>query len=236
MLFKVINIAVLICCLIGCGGRSQKKLETEGENISLSDRCLNASTILAKTRHLNRMNFGDGSDGEFYLASEESFQLEEKTYNFTNVNLDQGSLLTVVNGLSVGMGLIQINSLGVCNLLGDVDLVDYSGEFVLNCGSDIMMSGTYTHLNGNTTLSASDSLLNSEETSTNITSSTISSDSIDISGAELSTISVNVQEGAVNYSPETIVIDGGSQIISEDEVFVEVEAESGDESLTMCSI
>ncbi|MFT5103883.1 MAG: hypothetical protein ACI86C_001543 [Candidatus Latescibacterota bacterium] len=235
MSYRVISIAMIIGFLFGCGGESQEETEKERIETVSADECVNAKESPSKSRHMKSIGFGDGSDGEFYLAYDDVFQLEEREYNFTNVNLDLGSLLTVVGELSESEGTIHINSLGVCNLLGDVDISEYGGTFILNCNSSITMEGSYSHPNGNTSLATSEWILTSVETSTNISESTISVGTTDISGAELSTISASVVAGEVTYSPGVLVIHDNSVIIEGGEGSFELEDESGDESLTNCS-
>jgi hypothetical protein len=92
--------------------------------------------------------FGDGSDGELYRANGETLELEETTYQFTNVNLDAGSLVTIRNALSGASGEIRVNSLGVCNLLGDINLSGYEGLLTLNCYSGITIAGNISHPDG----------------------------------------------------------------------------------------
>ncbi len=225
---------MIIGFLFGCGGESQKKDEKEMSEIILADECVSSKAGSFKSTPMENIDFGDGSDGELYLAYDDVFLLEEKEYNFTNVNLDQGSLLMMVGELSEGEGIIQINSLGVCNLLGDVDISNYRGTFILNCSS-IILEGSYNHSSGNTVLTTPDSILISDETSTNISESTMSTGSIDISSAELSTVSVNALEGVVTYFPEAIVINDNSSIITAGEISFEIETESDDVSLTNCS-
>ncbi len=231
MSFRIISIIMIIGFLFGCGGESQEK---EMSEISLADECVSSKAGSFRSTPMENIDFGDGSDGELYLAYDDVFLLEENEYNFTNVNLDQGSLLTIVGELSESDGTIQINSLGVCNLLGDVDISNYRGTFILNCNS-IVLEGSYNHPSGNTVLTTPGSILFSDETSTNVTESTISTGSIDISAVELSTVSLNTLEGVVTYSPGTIVINDNSSIKTAGEISFEIETESDDVSLTNCS-
>ncbi|MFT5083760.1 MAG: hypothetical protein ACI9Y1_001810 [Lentisphaeria bacterium] len=96
------------------------------------------------------------------------------------------------------------------------------------------MEGSYGHPDGNTALTTYDSILISEEFTTNISESTISAGSIDISGVELATVSASIMVDKVTYSSEILVINGDSAFIERDEISFELE--NGDEGRTNCSI
>ncbi len=107
----MISIATTIGFLLGCGGESQKINTNEMSEENIIDQCVTGKARASKSSDVKSIDFGNGSDGEFYLANYDAFQLVEKEYNFTNVNLDQGSLLTIADDLSGSEGTIQINSL-----------------------------------------------------------------------------------------------------------------------------
>ncbi len=204
---RLLSFVVLTGLLFGCGDQSKKNTEEEASELSLSADCGDTTTTSSRNRTTTTEDFGDGSDGEFYLAHGDLFQLQERTYNFTNVNLDQGSLLTIASELSGSSGTIRINSLGVCNFLGDVELSGYRGSFFLNCNSSLTVGATF-HVGGNLILSTSEAALISEESTTNISEVTLSSaGSIDISGAELLTLSTNVIGGEVTYSLDANLVE-----------------------------
>jgi len=182
---------VVVAVLIGaCGGDSGKEQRAGTIDLGGIDICGNPISVPVGSEREAAGDFGDGSDGELYLAFGEELALEEKTYNFTNVNLDQGSVLTIVGASSEGTGEIRINSLGVCNLLGDINLPDYLGALSLNCYSSIVVQGSINLSNGSLSLATYDSSIASGGASGSGSGSSVSTGSIDLSGAPEVTLNV----------------------------------------------
>ncbi|WP_185234239.1 hypothetical protein [Teredinibacter franksiae] len=152
MSYRVISLIALMGVLFGCGGESSKNSEYEIIELELVDDCVNASPNYPQALNKASMDYGDGSDGELYLAHGDIFELEEKIYNFVNINLDQGSLMTISDEIFEGDGSIQINSLGVCNLLGEIDNSDYRGSLTINCYGDFFWASTYRGPPGSSTV------------------------------------------------------------------------------------
>jgi hypothetical protein len=168
-----------------------------------------------KTANKLVTDFGDGSDGEFYLANADAFYLQEKTYNFSNVNLEAGSRLTLSDAAAAGDGTIQINSLGACNLLGELDFGGYQGSLIINCSAGLVIADQIKFPDGNTSLNTADSSLSANGGSSELIVVTdggpnmvgsggeISTGSIDISASDLSLS--NNQAGPVIQTPDTTV-------------------------------
>jgi len=100
------------------------------------------TTNLISQRTSTTRHFGDGSDGEFYLAEDETFLLDEETYNFSNVYTELDSILAASNQAKDGTGKIVINSVGNCEFFGNIILADYNGTLEINCYSTLNLWGT----------------------------------------------------------------------------------------------
>lgn len=228
MYLKLVTLIFAFSGLSGCNGESKEESELGSMDFGLAETCSEGKIIHSKIETSPPAGFGSGVDGEFYLSYGETFYLEEGEYNFTNVNLDSGSLLGVANGSIDGTGIIQINSLGICNIFGDIDISGYSGGIALNCYSGITIGGVLTHPDGDLTLTTADT--------------------IDISGGEL-----NVREGgfavrenyvdleSINISQGLIIgISGGELNVREGgfavgENYVGLESIKMSQGLTNCS-
>ncbi|WP_370979123.1 hypothetical protein [Agaribacterium sp. ZY112] len=184
---KLLTLAVVSGSLIACGGESQEAPEQETKEVKLSAECVSTKTLALS----EDVSYGDGSDGEFLLAADESHELDRVTYNFTRVILNSGSHLTLSGDLLASTEQIIINSQGGCELLGDIDLTGFEGGLTLKCGTRITMTGSYNHPDGSTQLLTPEDSLESSENSNNISEATISSSSIDLSAAEFTTASVS---------------------------------------------
>lgn len=235
MLFRVVLTVIATALLFGCNGESKESIQDNPDDRH-SGECVNTKITPIRTQLLKAVDFGDGSDGEFHLGFGETFLLEEKIYNFTNVNLDPGSFLTIIDELNESDEGVTINSLGICNFLGSVDLSGYSGNLLINCNIGLTIFGGNYSSSGVVTLSGTNLFLISEGESTNIMEETISIGSIgsiDISGAEFSTSSVISLEGDLIYVPDAIVVGDGSTTITAGESLFGVELDNGATSLIM---
>jgi len=193
MYFKIAILTLTFGVLLGCNGKGKQEVMPGSDDLESTAICMEKANNHSVFEALEPNDFGDGSDGEFYLPYGEIFYLEEKEYNFTNVNLDEGALLGIADELINGAGIIHINSLGICNIFGDIDISGYNGGLVLNCYSGITIGGALTHPDGEVTLSTYDtSQVNRTEEGLE---STLSSGSINISGGEL-----NVRDGGIIVS------------------------------------
>jgi hypothetical protein len=112
-----------------------------------------------KISYQSTSDFGDGSDGELYLAHGDVFYLQEQVYNFTNVNLDAGSRLLLSDAAATGSGVIEINSLGACNLYGLIDIAGYQGALSINCSTIVINMDNFTPPAGDTSLNTADANL-----------------------------------------------------------------------------
>lgn len=165
--------------------------------------------------------FGDGSDGELYLASGEVFFLEARSYNFSNIYTEVDSVLTATDETMESGGIIQINAAGNCELYGRIALANYSGSVELNCGGQINSLGAIDVSSGSIAISTISPESTVSDTSNPNTASgaIISSSNIDsglpfVPGTVDATI-IGFTEGTLNTDGNSIefndsnVIEGG---------------------------
>ncbi len=214
MYFKLVTSVLVAGVLCGCNGEDSEEEKSELSVSGFSEPCLEKVLSLSSGELLGVSGFGSGVDGEFYLSSGETFLLEEREYNFTNVNLDSGSFLGITNESINGIGVVKINSLGVCNIFGDIDTSGYGGEIAINCYSGITIGGRLTHPDGSIALVTAETIgwENIETNSGENGETTLLVGSIDLSDSELNLREDGVVIGGgevdlqlVNVLPETII-------------------------------
>ena len=166
-------------------------------------------------------DFGDGSDGELYLASGEVFFLEARSYNFSNIYTEADSVLTVLEDTMESGGGIQINAVGNCELYGELAFANSKGPVELNCGGQINLSGDIDISGNSITIStispestgsetsnpntASGTIISSSNIDSGLSSgpSTVDATIIDFTGDALNTDSLSIKLN------DSIVIEGG---------------------------
>ncbi|MBL4796797.1 MAG: hypothetical protein JKY50_05255 [Oleispira sp.] len=77
--------------------------------------------------------FNDGSDGDFYLATGETFTLEERIYNFNNIYLENNSNVEISEQANKDTAVIKINALGSCEFYGNLNFEGYEGTVEIRC-------------------------------------------------------------------------------------------------------
>ncbi len=148
--------------MTGCLDDNSHSTNTQANN---DENCPTTNLISQRTLTPTTLYYGDASDGEFYLAADDIFPLDEQIYNFSNVYTEPGSTLTVSDGARGGTEKIVINSVGNCDFFGDIMLADYNGTLEINCYSTINFSIGSISL-GATELTATDAssvVVNSSE-------------------------------------------------------------------------
>lgn len=222
MHFKSTVLVLAIGVLLGCSGQDKKEGLAEPSGSEPGENCLAKTHSISAAEVSLNYNYGDGSDGEFYLRHGEIFYLEEKTYNFTNVNLEEGSLLTIASGWIDGTGIIQINSLGICNFWGNIEASGYGGKITINCSGDSSLAAVVSHPDGNVTLSTGDTAQRdgAEGNSVIEFGATLSRASIDITGGELNVREDGITVGTIVFGPSDTSVPQGVVTCSKYNAFV----------------
>ena len=178
LIFIVIATHFIVACSEDNNNEANESETAQGDTPSC--QTANLSMPLSTTPE-----FGDGSDGELYLASGEVFFLEARSYNFSNIYTEVDSVLTATDETMEGGGIIQINAAGNCEYYGKFELSSHKGSIELSCDGQVSLSNQTEFLGSPITISGSssgDSILHfsstsSEEFNSDTASSTVISSS-----------------------------------------------------------
>jgi len=201
---KFTLLLIVLFLLSACSEENSNEPEVlQSENLS----CLTESNIIIDDSSDEISNvvsseeisyFGDGMDGEFYLASGEVFNLEEKSYNYSNVYLEADSILSATDQVKEGVDSIQINSVGSCNILGDINLVGYRGTLIINCYSQINLGGAVNVPNGSLSIITSTVEITNPDQLLNLGSGATLGDSITITDGMANIITAPIIDSSLN--------------------------------------
>lgn len=123
-------------------------LEDKNNNSDIDPKACIEPKAFINSEHQSRMaSTEDNNDGDLYLSNEQEFLLEDKTYNFTSIYTEEGSTLTLANITSDQNSIITLNTLGSCDIHGDISLDEYTGTLIIKCANQLNMSGSI-HLSG----------------------------------------------------------------------------------------
>ncbi len=189
--------------MTGCLDDNSHSTNSQANN---DENCPTTSLISQRTSTSTTLDFGDGSDGEFYLAEDEVFLLDEKTYNFSNVYTELDSILTASDQAKGGTEKIVINSVGNCDFFGNIILTDYNGTFEINCNGTINLGGTITASTGSINLENSEVIAGDEFDFGSDTIISADLSSIVINPGELTVSGVLVAEAPTLELGETTII------------------------------
>jgi hypothetical protein len=213
---KSIFIVIATHLIIACSENSDN--ETDKSEIAQSDTpsCQTADLSSLSMLLSTTPDFGDGSDGELYLAAGEVFVLEARSYNFSNIYTEADSVLTASDETIESGGIIQINAVGNCELYGKIALAGYKGSVELNCYGQIDLSGDIDISGSSMTISTSDESISLESTgsgaeiySINIGSgSTIVPDTADSTAGSITDSAFNTDDLSIELY-DSNVIEGG---------------------------
>ena len=142
--FKYLILPILnVSLIVGCSHESKDSADTE---------CLETKAIATEKRQTKTIDYGDGTEGQLYLSTGQKFLLEAKTYNFMNIYAEEGSELSLANIATDQNFVIELNSIGSCDFHGDIILPDYTGTLIINCYSQMSLSGNIELSSGSLTL------------------------------------------------------------------------------------
>ncbi len=239
-LFNLSFALVLSAC---SGGNENSDEDLDLDDISTIDSSLSDSETEFCNGNLpvqNKSNFtvssntfGDGSDGEILITNGETFVIDQTQYNFSNFYAEADSLLLISNNLANSAETIEINSLGICNFLGDIDFSNFDGDIKIHCGGEMNLGGIFLgSTNGKTVLTSNSFVINSSFDPSNVNilfSGTSPNASISFTGGEFNSLvqtdlpsngdSVTIGNNILNLdvdSPQTIdgTISTGDNLIS----------------------
>jgi hypothetical protein len=88
--------------------------------------------------------FNNGSDGDFYLATDETFILEERIYNFNNIYLENNSNVEISEQANKDTAVIKINALGSCDFYGNLNFEGYEGAVEIRCDGQMAFGAALT--------------------------------------------------------------------------------------------
>ncbi|NRB40012.1 MAG: hypothetical protein HRU20_16345 [Pseudomonadales bacterium] len=196
----IVSTLLLIACSDDRDSNSAKDQAAE---------CTENNTLNRKVIRSTVSGFGDGTDGEFYLDVGEEFLLEEKIYNFTNVYTNKGSSIRLKNTSQNKDAIIEINSVGNCEFLGDIILPQFLGTLRLKCYSVISFNGNIDVSNGDLEIETPSIVIITPDELTKVYRGSTISNSVVI--GEISTFSVSpnsANEVTIELKPGSV--DGDS--------------------------
>lgn len=153
---RLFTSVIVLTLILAC---SEKDEETSDESLT----CKPLDSAVQKKFEFEDPDFGDGTDGELYLASGETLFLEERVYNFNNVYLEVDATLEASDLVTNESGTIRINALGGCEFFGNIKLQHYNGVLEINCYSHISLGGVVDVPNGEVSITTSSETLTSAD-------------------------------------------------------------------------
>ncbi len=147
--FKSVILQIISFSLImGCSDETENSTDSEPSLLAPSP-CLESEAITVKNHQLKTIEYDDNPQGQLYLSADQEFILEDKTYNFLSIYTEENSKIHLAASATSKDSIIELNSIGSCDFHGDIILSEFTGTLILNCYSQLNLSGTIELSSGN---------------------------------------------------------------------------------------
>ncbi len=203
---KYIILPILYFSLIvGCSDESKDSADTDSLFVA-PIQCLEPEAIATEKRQIKTLDYGDGTEGELYLSKDQQFLLEAKAYSFLNIYAEEGSELSLTNIATSQDSVIELNSIGSCDFHGDIILPEYTGTLIINCYSQINLSGNIDLSKGKLILKTPTMNIINPSDSTNLQDDFPNDNSVTLGEAVTITTSpsTTLTLEPINYEPITL--------------------------------